>query len=152
MELTEGHRNQIYSLRKEGKRPKEIAGIIRTTYNIDLTTPQVYQVIYQAKRKEEKDNKEFGQLKEPIPNHLPKRKYKKKAKPVHIDATKDAASKESSIEQIVKDIVSDLSAIESLYKNIFLHLRLIVLKDKAKVLEIAKGAGIDMEGLKDDLS
>jgi hypothetical protein len=114
---------QIRSMRKAGKTTPECQDFIKTTYNIDVPAWKISYIVGKA------------------PGTKPakgKRKYhKREAQP--------ATSEIVPIEQATQDIIKGLDQIREGYTAIFMHLRLAVIKEKGKVFNMAKAAGIDVK-------
>jgi hypothetical protein len=123
--LTDAHNEQLMLMLKDGKNFSEITEHFKTAYQISLP----YHRFAYAKQKLDKGGAASFS---PGPDKK-KRNYKRK----------DNVAAPG--ENIVKEIVTMLADIHSGYDKIFKHLRLELIKSRAQVYDMMKGAEIESE-------
>jgi len=143
--LAPNQEDQIRRFREEGKSPKECSDHMKETYDMDVPAWKISYIVGK------KPAKKGSRIPSPL---IPKRKYKKHLKrsgPDHlVDNNKaiEAIEKELGmrvpVEQAVSDIAKGLEQIFAGYTAIFMQLRLLVIKEKGKVFNMAKAAGIEI--------
>ena len=144
--LAPNQEQHIRDMRKEGKSPKECSEYMNETYGIDV--PE-WKVSYITGKKPTKIGSRM-----PAPSKM-KRKYKKKGdclavgpagymneKEAQIRAIEEKLGLKVPVEQAVSDITKGLEQIFAGYTAIFMQLRLLVIKEKGKVFNMAKAADI----------
>jgi hypothetical protein len=124
--LTPEQEEQIRGMRKAGKSAQECIAFMKSTYNIDVPAWKISYIVGKASGKKPAKGK---------------RKYHKRED--------QQPSDEGSIEQDIADIDKGMDMIVKGNRALFMHFRLLVIKEAGKVLRACKSAGIDMEDIKD---
>ena len=148
--LAPNQEDHIRDMRARGKTPQECSEYMNETYDIDV--PE-WKISYITGKKPTKIGSRM-----PAPSKM-KRKYKKKGdrlavgpadymndKEAQIRAIEEKLGLKVPVEQAVSDITKGLEQIFAGYTAIFMQLRLMVIKEKGKVFNMAKAAGIQITG------
>ena len=146
--LAPNQEDQIRRFREEGKSPKECSDYMKETYGTDVPA---WKISYITNKKPVKKGSRM-----PAPLKA-KREYKKRRKRSgsgsHVNNNIEAIEAMEKklgitvpVEQAVSDITKGLEQIFAGYTAIFMHLRLIVIKEKGKVFNMAKAAGVQITG------
>lgn len=128
LKLSDAQQEQLKVMIKEGKKADDIVAFFKTTYQIDLPA----HCVYAAKTK----------LKVAGGGGFKTHKKYSRAK-------KDPDQQES-IEQVLEDICKILVQIGSGYKRVFVHLRSELVKSRAEVHAIQRGAKIEIPAEEED--
>ena len=140
--LAPNQEEQIRKMRSEGKSPQECVDYMKETYGIKVPLWKISYIM--GKGPDGYLGKKPGR-KTSIGGGKAKRKYRRRAQ-TEERTFPDFNAQDVSIEQAVQEVVKGLQQISEGYKAIFMHLRLAVIKEAAKVFEIAKKNGIEIKG------
>lgn len=118
--LLPAQEDQIRSMRKDGRSPQEIVDFFKNTYQIEIPLWKISYIVGKVpKSAEAKSN--------PV-----KRAYHKK-------------SKDTDVEVRLDDLVKILQQIDGGYKSLLRKIRSELIKSRAEVYDMMKGAGIEVE-------
>lgn len=122
--LGEAHIEQAKVLKAEGKSAREIAEVLSTTYSIKISQWDVYAALGKGKKAVAD------------PQVKKNRAYLKK---IAVKATPIPTTKSD-----INDIIALLGEIDKGYKQVFAFLRTELIKSRAEVYQMLKGAGIEV--------
>lgn len=139
IKLTEEQEEQIRAMSKDGKRNKEIIDHFKTAYNIGLNSSRVCYICYGRKGK--------GTASAENPRRA-------KAQHKYISKKKRLAEKAQDTGEVdIKELIVLLQEIDTGYKklleyfkNTLKNLRGELVRSRAEVHEMMKGAGIEVPG------
>lgn len=146
-QLTPGQKEQIYKMSNDGKSKEEIVDFFKRTYQVKL---EPWKISY-IKRQVEKNLRGGTRMGGGVATRALKKREAKRLAKLAKKAAASAAPEPDNDDVDIQELTSLLQQIDAAYKKLMAHykgifkqLRADLIKSRAEVFEVLRGAGLEV--------